>query len=313
MSNWNILLTDGLGENGLDILRAASRVDDKNGISAEELLEVVSTYDAIIVRSRTKVTAEMFAATKRLKVVGRIGVGVDNIDLAAAQSYNVTVVNSPMATTTAVGEHTLALMLALAREIPHTDATMKKGQWVKKQLRGTELHGKTLGIVGVGRIGSAVGQRAVTFGMTFIGYDPLLSDEQIRENGAEPVSLTDLLSRADYISLHVPLTRETRGLFDEETFNSMKRGARLICTARGGVVDETALLSALESGQVAGAGLDVFATEPPGLTPLVAHPKVVATPHIGAQTAEAQARAAADIAIEVLNGLRGEILRWKIV
>jgi D-3-phosphoglycerate dehydrogenase len=313
MPQWKILLTDGLKENGQEVLRASAKVDNRSGISAEELIEIINQYDAMIVRGRTKVTAAVIEAATNLKVVGRAGVGVDNIDLAAAQSQKITVVNSPTATTLAVAEHTLALMLSLVRSTPRADATMKAGEWVKKQLVGTELYGKTLGIIGMGRIGAAAGERAAAFGMQILGYDPYLDDAEIKVRGAEPVDLAELYVRSDIISMHIPLGPETRNLINEQAINQMKHGVRIICAARGGVIDETDLLTALESGQVAGAALDVFVSEPPGLTALVAHPNVVATPHIGAQTIEAQARAAEDIASEVLAALNGEDLRWKIV
>ena len=312
MSNWKILVTDGLEDCGLSILREAAQVDDRPGISAEDLLKEIPAYDALIVRGRTKVTAAVFEAAPRLKAVGRAGVGVDNIDLMAAKNCQVTVVNAPVATTLAVAELTLGLLLALARAIPYADASMKKGQWAKKQLEGIELHGKVLGIIGMGNIGSAVGQRAAALGMQVLGYDPLLSEEIIAQHGARPVTLSDLYAGADFISLHIPLNAETRGIIDAQALGQMKAGVRLVCAARGGVIDEAALLAALQSGHVAGAALDVFAQEPPGQTDLVAHPNVIATPHIGAQTAEAQMRAAADIASEVLAVLNGEALRWRV-
>lgn len=313
MSDLKILLTDGLGKNGQAILREAAHLEVQNGISADDLLNIIGDYDALIVRSRTKVTAKLLAAAPRLKVVGRAGVGVDNIDLDAAREHGVIVVNTPESTTVSVAEQTLGFMLALARSIPTADASMKAGNWLKNDLQGGELFRKTLGIIGIGRIGNAVAERASAFRMHVIGYDPFLSEEQIRTHGALPVTLEDLFAQSDYITLHVPLTDKTRGMLDEAAFRQMKPGVRIICAARGGVIDETALLAALESGQVAGAGLDVFAQEPPGLTPLVAHPKVIVAPHIGAQTVEAQVRAAEDVAHEVLNALRGEILRWRVV
>lgn len=313
MPDWKVIITDGLEEEGQAILRGAAHVDDRSGIPTEELLQVVGEYDALIVRSRTKVNAGVFDAARRLKAVGRAGVGVDNIDLAAATSHGVTVVNAPTSTSLAVAELTLALMLALARSIPRADAGMKTGQWLKKELLGVELNGKVLGVVGMGNIGKCVGQRAAAFGMTVLGCDPLLSEEEISRRGARPVSLAELYGYSDFISLHVPFSQETRGMVGGQALAQMKRGVRLICTARGGVIDETALLGALESGQVAGAALDVFAQEPPGLTALVAHPNVIATPHIGAQTEEAQARAAVDIATEVIAALRNESLRWVVV
>jgi len=312
MGNWKILLTDGLEENGQEILRVAAQTDDRAGISAEELLQVVGEYDALIVRGRTKVTPAVFDAGKKLKVVGRSGVGVDNIDLNAAKQHNVTVVNAPIATTIAVAELTMGLMLAVMREIPRADAGMKEGKWLKKELEGGELWENTLGIIGFGRIGQAVAKRAAAFDMKIIAYDPVVSAEDIRKQDAEPVTLDELFARSDIITLHTPLTDSTRNMLNAEAFAKMKKGVYVICAARGGVIDETALLAALDSGHVAGAGLDVFATEPPGQTPLVTHPKVVATPHIGGQTVQAQRRAANDIATEVLAALEGKLLRWKV-
>lgn len=313
MPTYNVLIADGLEEIGQAILHSSANVDDRTGISYEELLQVIKEYDAMIVRSRTKVTAQVLAATERLMVIGRAGVGVDNIDLEATKAHGVTVVNAPTSTSLAVAELTFGLMLAMAREIPHADSGMKDGEWLKKKLTGIELYGKTLGIIGMGRIGAEVGKRAAVFGMSVLGYDPLVPAEEVKRRGAEPVGLDDLYARSDFISLHLPLTDETRSMVAEQAFGSMKRGVRIICAARGGIIDESALLAALESSQVAGAALDVFASEPPGASELVRHPKVIATPHVGAQTAEAQSRAAEDIANEVLAALNGEPLRWKIV
>ncbi len=311
---WKVLIADKLHPAGPERLAQEAQVDDRAGISAEELRAVIGDYHALIVRSRTKVTADLLAAAANLKVVGRAGVGVDNIDLEAARAQGVTVVNAPQATSNAVAELTVGLMFALARRIPEADAGMKRGEWLKKQLSGVELAGKTLGIFGMGRIGSLVAQKAAALGMRVVGYDPLIPAEEIRRRGAEPVATPQALyAEADFISLHVPLTPDTRGMIGAEAFAQMKRGVYLVCAARGGVIDEAALLEALESGQVAGAALDVFATEPPGATPLVTHPRVVATPHIGAQTAEAQQRVAVDVAEEVLAALNGKPLRWKVV
>lgn len=313
MSEWKIMVADGLDPVGVEILRARAQTDDCKGISADDLLSAIGAYHAVIVRSRTKITSAVLEAAENLRVVGRAGVGVDNIDLSAAANRGVTVVNAPVATTLAVAEQTLALMLALARSIPRADAAMKSGQWIKKELMGVELNGKILGIVGVGNIGAAVAQRAAALGMRVLGYDPLLNEETLRERGVVPAGLHDLYAQADFISLHVPLSPETRGIFNGQALGRMKRGVRLVCTARGGLVDETALLGALESGHVAGAALDVFAQEPPGLTALVAHPNVIATPHASSQTIEAQQRAAEDIANEVLAALEGKPLHWKVV
>lgn len=313
MTAWKILVTDGLEENGLSILRETTEVTDRAGVSAEELLDIVGEYDALIVRGRTKVNAAVFDAACKLKVVGRAGVGVDNIDLDAARRRGIIVVNSPTATTIAVAELTMSMMLSLARELPRADASMKEGKWLKKTFEGAELYQKTLGIVGLGRIGMAVAKRASAFGMKVIFYDPFISIEEIHECGCDPVSLDELAKRSDIITLHIPLTDRSRDLFDARRFAMMKDGVRLIDAARGGIVNEAALLEALKAGKVAGAALDVFSSEPPTpeLIELINHPQVIATPHIGAQTAEAQKRAAHDISTEVLAALRGEPLRWQ--
>ncbi|HJR81759.1 MAG TPA: hydroxyacid dehydrogenase [Anaerolineales bacterium] len=312
MPDYNILITDGLDERGQSILRSAATVEDQSGISADELLKLIPDYDGLIVRGRTKVTASVMDATTRLKVIGRAGVGVDNIDLEAAKKHKITVVNAPLSTSLAVAELTFGLLLALAREIPRADTSMKQGQWLKKELEGVELHGKTLGLIGIGRIGMEVGQRAAVFGMNVIAYDPLISEDDIVRRGAEPVSLQDLFGWSDFISLHLPLNVQTRDFIGPLAFAQMKDGVRIVCAARGGIIDESALLEALNSGKVAGAALDVFGQEPPGLTETVAHPRLIATPHIAAQTVEAQSRASEDIAREVLAVLRGEGLRWKV-
>ena len=312
MTNFKILITDGLDETGQSILHEFATVDDKTGISADDLLKVVSEYDALIVRGRTKITASVMDAASSLKVIGRAGVGVDNIDLAAAKKQGITVVNAPVSTSLAVAELTFGLLLAMARELPRADAGMKQDKWLKKELKGVELNGKTLGVIGYGRIGVEVGKRAAAFGMNVIAYDPLISEDEMKKRGAEPVSIQDLYAWSDFISLHLPLSVQTRDMVGPLAFSQMKDGVRIVCAARGGIIDETALVAALNSGKVAGAALDVFGQEPPGLTETVSHPRVIATPHIGAQTSEAQSRASEDIANEVLSALRGESLRWKV-
>ena len=312
MPEYKILITDGLDERGQSILRASAHVDDKNGLSADDLAQVIAEYDGLIVRGQTRVTASLLETASRLKVVGRAGVGVDNIDLEAAKRHNIAVVNAPTSTTIAVAELAFGLLLAVARDIPRADMAMKQGEWLKKELEGVELYGKTLGIVGYGRIGIEVGKRAAAFGMNVVVYDPNVSEEELGHSDAEPVSLQDLFAWSDFISLHLPLNVQTRDLIGPQAFAQMKQDVRIVSTARGGIIDESALLEALKSGKVAGVALDVFEKEPPGLTELVSHPRVIATPHIGAQTAEAQSRAAEDIAAEVLSALRGEPLRWKV-
>lgn len=312
MSAWKILITDGLDSNGIEILKKSAEVIEKPGITAEDLLKEVGEYDALIVRGRTKVIPAVIEAGAKLKVVGRAGVGVDNIDLAAAKGKGVTVVNSPLATTTAVAELAMALMLSAVREIARADSSMKAGKWLKKEFEGAELCGKTLGVIGFGRIGAAVAKRAAAFDVEILAYDPLVTADEITKRGGKPVSLDELLAKADLITMHMPLNADSKLMLNADAFVKMKKGVYIICAARGGVIDEAALLDALNSGKVAGAALDVFSAEPPGLTDLVAHPKVTATPHMGAQTVEAQSRAANDIAEEVLAALNNQPLRWKV-
>lgn len=307
------LVADGLSPDGLALLATAGEVVNNPKITPDELRAALPEYHALVVRSRTKVTATLLEAASQLKVIGRAGVGVDNIDVPAAVARGVVVVNSPMAASISVAEHTLALMLALARQVPAADATLKQGQWNKSAFVGGELSGKVLGLLGLGRIGALVANRAVAFGMSVLAYDPYLTDEQIIERHAEPAAFDGVLARSDYVSLHLPLTAETAGLLGAAQLGKMKPGARLVCAARGGVVDEAALRAALDSGQLAGAALDVFAQEPPPSGSIAAHPKVIATPHIGAQTAEAQARAGIAIAEEVLAVLQGKEPRWRVL
>jgi D-3-phosphoglycerate dehydrogenase len=312
MPNYKILITDGLDARGQSILRASADLDYRASTTAEELLNLIANYEALIVRGQSRVTSDVIDAAPQLKVVGRAGVGVDNIDLEAAKKRGITVVNAPTSTTIAVAELAFALLLAVAREIPRADVSMKQGQWNKKEFEGVELGGKTLGIIGFGRIGIEVGRRAAAFGMNVIVYDPNVTEQELQHADAEPVSIQDLFAWSDFISLHLPLNVQTRDLIGPMAFSQMKDGVRIVSTARGGIINESALLDALNSGKVAGVALDVFEKEPPGLTELVSHPRVIATPHIGAQTSEAQARAAEDIANEVLAALRDKPLRWKV-
>ena len=306
--HWRILIADKLDPSGVDRLRQQADV-----VESSDLAEI-NTYDGLIVRGATQVDRGVLQAGRpRLRVVGRAGVGFDNIDLEAAKVLGVVVVNAPLAATNAVAEHALGLMLALARHIPQADAGMKNGEWAKKGLTGSELSGKSLGVIGLGRIGAELAAKAAALDMAVIGYDPPLDPAEIERRGARPVSLEELLSTSDYVSLHVPLDESTRGLLGADELAWAKPGLRLISTARGGVVDEQALLDGLQAGRIGGAALDVFANEPPGASPLVQHPNVIATPHLGAQTHEAQQRAAADIADEVLAALSGADLRWRIV
>lgn len=313
MAELRVLIADRLAPEAAHSLAARGvEVLDRPGIEGAELREALSTVDGLLVRGRTQVTAGLLDAAPRLKAIARAGVGVDNIDLAAAAAREVIVVNTPMSTSLAVAEHTFGLMLALLRQIPQADAGMKAGGWPKEDLMGVELSGKTLGVIGVGNIGSLVAERAAAFGMEPLGYDPYLDDDALRARAVEPVGLEQLYASSDVITLHMPLTDETRAMLGAGAFAQMRRGLFIVCAARGGVIDEAALLQALESGQVAGAALDVFAQEPPGASPLVQHPRVVATPHIGAQTEQAQTRAAVDAAEELYNALSGQPLRWQV-
>ncbi len=309
---FKVLITDGLESIGKDLINQVGEAVDRKGIDAAQLLAEVGEYDGMIVRGRTKVTREVFEAAKNLKVVGRAGVGVDNIDLEAAKEHGVTVVNSPVATSEAVAEHAMALLFALSRDLPRADAAMKAGDWAKKSLMGVELKGKTLGIIGFGRIGRLVAKYASAIGMNIIVYELIWDPEFVRQQNATQKSLDEVLEQADFISLHLPLTPQSKHLLSEDTFAKMKDGVYIIDASRGGVIDQEALLRALESGKVAGAALDVYEKEPPVEWDLVRHEKVIATPHIGGQTIEAQIRAASDIASEVVNVLEGKGLRWKI-
>ncbi|MBM3136885.1 MAG: hydroxyacid dehydrogenase [Chloroflexi bacterium] len=313
MDPWRIILTDGLDDIGVSILEKEAEVVKKNGISSEDLKKELKDCDAVIVRSRTKMTRELIESGSRLKVIGRAGVGVDNIDLDAAKEKGVVVVNAPSATTESVAELTLGLIFALAREIPRADASMKRGEWVKKEFMGTELYGKTLGIIGFGRIGSTVGQMAASIGMRINACCDFTIPETIRIIGGELLMMDEIIERSDFIAVHTPLTEKTHGLINADMIARMKDGVYLLCTARGGIIDEGALLAALNSGKVAGAALDVFEKEPPENMELIRHPRVIASPHIAGQTSEAQRRASVDISREVLAALKSEKLHWQVL
>ncbi|HYG62086.1 MAG TPA: phosphoglycerate dehydrogenase [Thermoanaerobaculia bacterium] len=302
-----ILIADSLDPSGLEMLRASGA--EVRLLQKEErprLPEIVEGFDALVVRSATKVTADLLRAGKRLKVVGRAGIGVDNVDVAAATDLGILVVNAPTANLMSATEHTWALLLALARKVPQADVSTKSGGWDRKIL-GTELQGKTLGVVGFGRIGQRVAARARGFEMKVVAYDPFLDPEVARRLEVALLPVEDLLRQADVVTIHTPLTRETRNLLSRERLALMKPGALLVNCGRGGLVDEEALLAALESGAIAGAALDVFAEEPPTDLRLVQHPRVVATPHIGAQTREAQDRISTETAEMVLAALAGSL------
>jgi D-3-phosphoglycerate dehydrogenase / 2-oxoglutarate reductase len=302
-----VLVTDRIGEEGLAILSEGADVDVRIGLTPAELQAAIGEYDALAVRSETKVTADLLAAARSLVAVGRAGVGVDNIDVDAATSRGIVVVNAPAAITIATAEHTIGLMLALARHIPSANASLVAGKWERSKFVGIELRGKTLGIVGLGRIGAEVARRARGLEMRVIAHEPFVSPERFTALGVTQSTLDELLAESDFITLHAPLTAATQNLLDEAEFARMKQDVRVLNVARGELVNEAALLKALETGKVAGAALDVFAQEPPPKgSPLISHPRVIVTPHLGASAAEAQERLAVDVAGQLLAVLRGE-------
>lgn len=305
-SEIKVLISDPVDPQSAEIFRSRGFIADLNpGLAPEELLRVIPGYDALIVRSQTKVSAAVIAAGTRLKVIGRAGAGVDNIDLNAASRSGIIVMNTPGGNTISTAEHTISMMLSSARNIPQADKSIKAGEWNRKKYVGVELFEKTLGVLGLGKVGREVALRCKAFEMKVIAYDPFLSTEAAREMSIEAVTVEELLLRADFITVHTPLTPETKGLLNRESLKTCKRGVRIVNCARGGIVDEAALLEALESGQVGGAALDVFSVEPPGDIPLLHHPNVIATPHLGASTEEAQEKVAIQIAHQVCDMLSG--------
>jgi D-3-phosphoglycerate dehydrogenase / 2-oxoglutarate reductase len=303
-----ILIADPIDAAGVEILRASgAEVHEAGKADRERLPELLADFDALVVRSMTKVTADLLRAGKRLKVVGRAGIGVDNVDVQAATELGILVVNAPTANVLSATEHTFAMLLALARKVPAADAAMKREVWDRQSFLGNELQGKTLGVIGFGRIGQRVAARARAFEMKVLAYDPFLDPAVARRLDVTPLPLDELLAQADVVTLHTPFTAETRGMLDRRRIGLLKAGALLVNCGRGGLVDEAALLEALEAGRLAGAALDVFADEPPKDWALARHPSVVATPHIGAQTVEAQERISTETARMVLAALAGSL------
>ncbi|MFW6163046.1 MAG: phosphoglycerate dehydrogenase [Planctomycetota bacterium] len=302
-----VLISDPLAPEGVAILeKAGLEVLQRPGLPPDELRAALRDCDALIVRSGTRVTADLIAEADRLKVIGRAGAGVDNIDVEAATRRGIVVMNTPGGNTVSACELTLAMMLALARRLPQANARVKAGQWPRKEFRGIELRGKRLGIIGLGRIGSEVARRAQAFGMDVVGCDPYVTEERARRLEVRLLPLDELLRTADIITVHTPGSDDTRKLLDAEAFATMKDGVLLVNCARGSIVDEAALAEALRSGKVAGAGLDVFETEPPAGSPLLAFDQAIATPHVGATTVEAQANVAIQMAGQVVDALRGQ-------
>ena len=309
-----VLVPEKLSPDGLALLRKSLEVDEKKGLSPDEIRSIIPGYDALVVRSETKVTEELLKAGTRLKVVARAGVGTDNIDVSAATKLGIIVVNSPSGNIGAAAEHTIALLLCLARNVPDGCASIKAGKWERSRLVGVEVKGKTLGVIGLGKVGLNVSRMAIGLGMRVEAIDPYASPAIAQAANVTMVpNLSDLLGSCDFLTIHTPLIASTKGMISSSELNSMKKGARVMNVARGGMIDETALLTALDSGQIAGAALDVFTSEPPApecaAAKAISHPKVVATPHLGASTVEAQENVSIDVCEQVLSILAGDLPR----
>ncbi|HLJ70772.1 MAG TPA: phosphoglycerate dehydrogenase [Roseiarcus sp.] len=304
-----VLISDKLSPAAVAIFKERGvDVDVKPGLDKEELAKIIGEYDGLAIRSATKVTAKLLERAEKLKVVGRAGIGVDNVDIPAATARGVIVMNTPFGNSITTAEHAIALMFALARQIPSADASTQAGKWEKNRFMGVEITGKVLGIIGCGNIGSIVATRAIGLKMRVIAYDPFLNEERAAELGVEKVELDDLLKRADFITLHTPMTAQTKNILSAENIAKTKKGVRIVNCARGGLVDEKALRAALDSGHVAGAAFDTFVEEPATSNPLFGHPNVVATPHLGASTTEAQENVALQVAEQMSDYLmRGAI------
>jgi len=304
-----VLVSDNLSEEGIIKLREFADVDVLLDLSKDELKARIADYDALVVRSGTKATKEIIEAGTRLKVIGRAGVGVDNIDVETATERGILVVNAPSANTISAAEHTIGMLLSISRNIPAANGSMKSGKWERKKYMGVEVNGKVLGVIGLGRVGYEVSKMAKGLGMRIVAYDPFISPDKARELGIALSSFTDVISVADFITMHTPLVKDTHHLIGKEAFAQMKEGVRVINCARGGILDEAALAAAIRSGKVAGAALDVFENEPPETSELLELGEVIMTPHLGASTKEAQKAAAVTIAEEVITALKNEPVR----
>lgn len=308
-----VLVTEEIAEPGLELLRCAGHeVDVSVGLSASELIEAIKGASALIIRSATRVTAEVLGAGRDLVVVGRAGIGLDNVDVDAATKQGVLVVNAPQSNVLSAAEHTMALLLAQARNVPQAHAALAAGRWERSRWEGVELHGKVLGVVGLGRVGALVAQRAAAFGMRLVAYDPYVSSDRARQIGVEMMSLAEVVAVADFLTIHLPKTPETAGLIGVDVLTRAKPGLRIVNTARGGIVDEKALAAAVSDGRVAGAALDVFEQEPVTSSPLFELDSVVVTPHLGASTREAQDKAGVTIAEQVQLALSGDFVPFAV-
>lgn len=309
---YRVLVSDPLAEEGIDILKEFCDVDVKTGLTEDQLVAIIGDYDALLVRSGTEVTARVIDAGTKLKFIGRAGAGVDNIDTEAATRRGIIVANAPEGNTLAATEHTMAMMLSLARNIPQATASLKKGEWKRSKFMGVELNDKVLGIIGFGRIGREVAKRAQAMEMKCIAYDPFITKERAASLGVEMVPIEELFRRADVITVHTPLIKETRHLINAKSIATMKDGVLLINCARGGIIDEAALVDAIKSGKVAGAALDVFENEPPTDSPLLELDKVIVTPHLGASTVEAQKNVAISVANQCISVLSGGAAKYVV-
>lgn len=300
-----VIATDGMAPAGVEVFEKAEGIEleVRKGVDADELLKIIPEYDGIIIRSATKITEEVIDAGKKLKAVGRAGVGVDNVDIKAASRRGIVVMNTPQANTISTAEHTIAMIFSLARRIPEADAYMKKGEWAKKKLKGVELYGKTLGVIGYGRIGRWVAKVCQSVGMKILAFDPMVSDDKIRETDATPAALDELFKQSDFITVHTPVNNETRNMINKETIATMKDGVRLINCARGGIINEADLCDAIDAGKIAGAALDVFPKEPNQNKRLEEYPQIILTPHIAASTGEAQSKVGVEVAEEMVDYL----------
>jgi len=307
-----VLVADPIAPEGIEILKKHAEVDVKTGLKPEELISIIGEYEGLMVRSETKVTAKVIEAGKKLQVIARAGVGIDNIDVEAATQRGIVVVNAPTANTMAAAEHSVALMLALARHIPQAHDSLKSGAWKRQNFVGVEVRNKTLGIVGLGNVGSEVARRVQGFQMRVLGYDPYVSPEHARNLRVELVPLDQIIREADFITLHLPLTPQSKNMIGAKELSLMKPTVRIINCARGGLIDEQALDQALRDGKVAGAALDVFAQEPPKDSPLLNNERVIVTPHLGASTQEAQANVAIDAAEQIISVLKGQPVRYAV-
>ncbi len=308
-----VLVAEQIAESGIENLKTATTVDVKTDLTREQLLEIIPNYDALIVRSQTMADAELIDKGRNLKVIGRAGIGLDNVDVEAATRHGIVVVNAPQSNVLSAAEHAMALMLAQARNIPAANASVKGGKWERSKFEGVELHGKTLAILGLGRIGTLVAQRALAFGMRVVAYDPYVAKQRAGQMGVDLVgTIDDALKVADFVTIHLPKTAETAALIGARELALMKPNARIVNTSRGGIVDEKALADAVASGKLGGAALDVFEKEPPGDSPLFGLDAVVLTPHLGASTEEAQSKAGEAIAEQVLLALRGELAPYAV-